>query len=385
MIKRVKNIISKFFPDSFTGRLSIVIIILWVFMAIFSPFIANNKPILAKSINGWSMPILSAGDVKENFEYSFKINPIIPYKYDDLDLKNSFKPPLTSGLNGIHLLGTDLVGRDIAAGMVNGARVAFIIASIAIILSFVFGIFIGLTIGFYGDNGIKRNLLQQISIVLIIIFSMYYLIHIVQDGFTIYTIIPLLILGIIGYILDVLFGKISIKKYGLPIDLIVQRLFEIQESVPGLFIILAFVAIVVKISLFTIPLILAFLHWMTFAHHARAEALHIRGEEYVQSAKASGMSDLRLLWKHVLPNALPHLLVVVAFSFSGVILIESTLSFLGIGLPLEEISWGKILAEARKSPKSWWLAVFPGLAIFLVLYSFNTLGDILSTYQRNQK
>ena len=167
MIKRVKNIISKFFPDSFTGRLSIVIIILWVFMAIFSPFIANNKPILAKSINGWSMPILSAGDVKENFEYSFKINPIIPYKYDDLDLKNSFKPPLTSGQNGIHLLGTDLVGRDIAAGMVNGARVAFIIASIAIILSFVFGIFIGLTIGFYGDNGIKRNLLQQISIVLI--------------------------------------------------------------------------------------------------------------------------------------------------------------------------------------------------------------------------
>jgi len=227
--------------------------------------------------------------------------------------------------------------------------------------------------------------LQQVLIVVLSIFFIYYVSHLIRDGISFHTILPVVILGLIGYFFNMYLGKIPLKKYGVPIDIFVQRLFEINESLPGLFIILAFIAIVTKTSLMAISMILAFLLWMTFARHARAEAIQIREEEYIKAAKASGVGDLRLLVRHILPNALPSLLVVAAFSFSSVILLESTLSFLGIGLPLEEMSWGKILAEARKSPKSWWLAVFPGLAIFLVLFSFNTLGDTLATYQRKQK
>jgi len=379
-IKKYKRLI----PQSVMGKMAILIIILWIFTALFSPFLANNKPIIANGPEGWTMPIFAKSDINDFDKYSFTINPLIPYRFDDLDLEHSFLPPFSKGKNGIHLLGTDQLGRDITAGMINGARVAFVVATSAILLSFVFGIFIGLVIGFYGDKGIRRNLLQQIFIVFAAIYFVYYFIHLVQDGITFYSVFPLLLIGFLGYVINSILGKLPIKKYGLPIDIFVQRLFEINESVPGLFIILAFVAIVVKATLITISLILAFLVWMTFARHARAEALVIKEEEYIQSARSSGLGDYRILIRHILPNALPTLLVVVAFSFSGVILIESTLSFLGIGLPLEEISWGKILTEARKTPKAWWLAVFPGLAIFLVLYSFNTLGDYMANYQRNQ-
>ena len=239
-------------------------------------------------------------------------------------------------------------------------------------------------IGFYGDSGIRKNLAQQLFLLLLLIFLIYYLSHLFKDGLSISTIIPILILSVVGFFVNRLLGRLPIKKCGLPIDIFVQRLFEINESLPGLFIILAFVAIVTQSTLLSMSLIVTFLMWMTFARHARSEALQLREEAYIASAKASGMSDLRIMIRHILPNALPSLLVVTAFACSGVILLESTLSFLGIGLPLEEVSWGKILAEARRTPRAWWLAVFPGLAIFVVLYSFNTLGDILANYQRNQ-
>ena len=382
MIGRFIKKYRKYIPSTLTGKIALTVIIFWIATAILSPFLANNKPIIAKGSNGWQMPIFSNQNVKADTEFSFKINPIIPYKFNDLDLNNTFRPPLSKGKKGIHLLGTDQLGRDITAGMINGARVAFIVAILATSFSSIFGIFVGLIIGFYADSGIRRNILQSVFIVSIFIFFIYYLIHLAKDGITFYSLFPVLILGIIGYFVNIFLGKIPIKKYGFPLDIMVQRLFEINEGVPGLFIILAFLAILTKSTLFSVSMIMAILIWMNFARHARAETLQIREEEYIQSAKASGLGDWRLLVRHILPNALPSLLVVMAFSFSGFILMEATLSFLGLGLPLEEVSWGKILAEARRYPKAWWLAIFPGLAIFLVLYSFNTLGDILANYQR---
>ena len=384
MMKKIRVLLGKYMPSNQSGKVAVVLLLLWVLVAIFSPFIANNKPILAKNSEGWSIPAWSTSEVKASDVYTFQINPVISYRFNDLDLENSLKPPLSHGKNGIHLLGTDKLGRDIAAGMVNGARVAFIVALFVISLSAVFGIFVGMLIGFYGDSGIQKNVLQQLLIVLLFVFLVYYLVHFFRDGVSFASLLPIILLIVVGYFGNQLLARIPIKKYGLPMDIVVQRLFEINESLPGLFIILAFIAIITQSSLLSISLIITFLMWMTFARHARAQALQIREEAYIASAKASGMTDLRLMVRHILPNALPSLLVVAAFACSGVILLESTLSFLGIGLPLEEISWGKILAEARRTPKAWWLAVFPGLAIFVVLYSFNTLGDFLSTYQRNQ-
>ena len=118
--------------------------------------------------------------------------------------------------------------------------------------------------------------------------------------------------------------------------------------------------------------------WTDFARFARAETLAVKGETYIQSARVLGYDSLRILFIHILPNILPTLLVVICFNISSAIILESSLSFLGIGLPVEEISWGKLLAEGRNM-KLWWLVVFPGFAIFVVVLCLN----ILATHFQN--
>ena len=155
--------ISNLFPSSFAGKFAVGVLLIWIFVALFSPFIANHAPIIAKSDSGWSMPIFSKKVSSKTKIYTFAINPLIKYRYDDLNLESTLKPPLYRGQKGIHLMGTDNLGRDVAAGIVHGARVSLVIASTAILLSLLFGIFIGLVIGYYGDHGIKRNLVHAIE------------------------------------------------------------------------------------------------------------------------------------------------------------------------------------------------------------------------------
>ena len=144
-------------------------------------------------------------------------------------------------------------------------------------------------------------------------------------------------------------------------------------------VLLALLAIIAKPSIQSLILILAFLIWPTVARFSRAEMLKIREEDYIHSGKVLGLSDLRIIFKHALPNALAPIMVVVAFGISGAILLEATLSFLGLGLAFDEVSWGSLLSEARKNFKAWWLALFPGIAIFLTIASFNIIGDRIQT------
>lgn len=340
--------INKWIPKSKSGRLALGLIFFWMLIAIFSPILEG----------------------------------VVGYRFDQLNPESGLLSPLSPGANGLHLLGTDQLGRDLAAGMIHGARLAFLISFLTITLSLILGLFIGLAIGFYGDRGIKRNAIQVFIWVICIVLGLYYFISVLKEGMNTYNLIPLVIVGLLLIITEKVISQLTFRKYSMPIDLTVQRLFELRESLPGIFIILSVASIFATSSIYSLAFIMAILYWMTFARHARAETQAIKEEDYIISARSSGVSDFRLMMSHILPNALPTILVIVAFSFSSVILLESSLSFLGIGIPLEEVSWGKILASARKSPRAWWLALFPGLAIFLVLYSFNTLGDYYSQFQR---
>ncbi|MFT6335504.1 MAG: peptide/nickel transport system permease protein [Saprospiraceae bacterium] len=329
-------------------RFSIFIIIIWILIALFAPFLES---------------IFGAG-------------------FSELQPENGLLPPLSNSGDLFHLMGTDYLGRDLFAGMIHGARVAFIVAIASVSISLILGLPVGLLIGFYGDGGIRKNLIQQVIIFIAIVISVYYLMSMISDGLVSYNVFPFLGVIAITIGLDKIVGKMSIRKYGVPLDIIMQRLFELREGLPGLFIILSLAAIITFQSIFSVAIIISILFWMTFARHARAETMHVKEEDYIMSALSSGVSDFRLLFYHILPNAMPSIFVIIAFTFGAVILLESSLSFLGIGLPVEEVSWGKILAGARKSPKAWWLAVFPGMAIFLVLFAFNSLADYFSQYQR---
>ena len=121
---------------------------------------------------------------------------------------------------------------------------------------------------------------------------------------------------------------------------------------------------------------LALTNWPTVARLARGEFLKSKTMDYVVAARAMGASDFRTIFRHVLPNTLAPIFVTATFGVASAILVESTLSFLGFGVPPSTASWGAILSSARQIlPSGWWLTAFPGMAIFLTVTSYNLVGE----------
>ena len=118
--------------------------------------------------------------------------------------------------------------------------------------------------------------------------------------------------------------------------------------------------------------------WTGIARFIRAELLKVRNLEYIEAAHALGYSESRTLLKHAIPNSLSPVLISIAFGIASAILVESTLSFLGIGVPAETMTWGSMLSSARQSPSAWWLAIFPGFAIFITVTWYNLVGEGLT-------
>lgn len=163
----------------------------------------------------------------------------------------------------------------------------------------------------------------------------------------------------------------------IPVDIMVSRLIEVMVSIPALFLIIALIAIS-KPSLFMVMVVIGLTSWADIARFIRGELLRVRSLEYVEAAQAMGFSDWRVLVRHAIPNALSPVLVSVAFGVAGAILVEATLSFIGVGVPAETYTWGKLLTGARANTGAWWLAILPGMAIFITVTMFNLLGDGLS-------
>jgi peptide/nickel transport system permease protein len=210
-----------------------------------------------------------------------------------------------------HRLGTDDLGRDVLARMIHGARVSLIVGLVATAIALVVGSLFGAIAGYYGGAA----------------------------------------------------------------DWLVSRLIEVVLCFPFLFLLLGIVALF-KPSLLTIVIALGLTSWTSEARYVRGEFLRIRDLEFAVAARASGARDARIIFRHLLPNALAPVLVSASFGVAYAILIESALSFLGFGVPLPTASWGSILAAAQEHiDYAWWLALFPGIAIFTTVAAFNVIGD----------
>lgn len=174
----------------------------------------------------------------------------------------------------------------------------------------------------------------------------------------------------IGVILGALAGY-----FGGIIDIIVSRLIEIMLTIPTFFLIITVVAFLPQ-SIFNIMVVIGITNWPTVARLTRGEFLKSKSLEYVVAAQALGASHFRTIFRHVLPNTLAPIFVAASFGVASAILIESTLSFLGFGVPPSTASWGSILFSGRNlMPSGWWLTVFPGFAIFLTVTSYNLVGE----------
>ena len=173
----------------------------------------------------------------------------------------------------------------------------------------------------------------------------------------------------IGVIVGGLMGYFS----GLT-DMLGMRLVEIFEDIPTLFLLLTFVAFFGR-SLYMMMVIIGITGWSGYARYVRTEFLKLRKQDYVQAAVASGLPLSSILFRHMLPNGIAPLLVAVSFGIAGAILSEATLSFLGLGV-VDAPSWGQMLDQAVKSSSfNWWMAVFPGGAIFMTVFAYNLIGE----------
>jgi peptide/nickel transport system permease protein len=180
----------------------------------------------------------------------------------------------------------------------------------------------------------------------------------------------------VAMFIGVLLGIIS-AMVGGRVDDVIMRLTDLSLTLPGVLIALA-VAATVGPSLTNVILIIALLYWAQFARMARGEALSIRERDYVQAAYAIGCSPLRILRLHIFPNLVNTMIVLATLEVAAAILLESTLSFLGVGVPPPTPTWGIMVADGRQYVElGWWTVTFPGLAIMLTVLAVNLLGDTL--------
>ncbi|WP_235297723.1 ABC transporter permease [Portibacter marinus] len=349
-------------------KIAIWVIIGYLAIALFHPFIANDKPIVCKINERLYYPIFDDQPIDLSAS-EWKVMALIPYSASTIDTKASFQPPFKSN----HILGTDILGRDTLAGIFKGTEIAVKIGFISVFLATFLALIIGLSVSYLKRFPIRLSRIQFVIIILSFLFLVYYSWISMFKGF-LFFMVPLLGLLMVNGILAWLIPH-KWKTMNLPIDVFYLRLVEAMKAIPGLIFVLMCVSLFNEFSVSGLTLILAFLMWPSISRFIRAESMKILVQDYITAARAYGASGFRILLRHVLPKLFTSLSVIIAFSISSAIIIESTLSFIGLGVPIEQVSWGSLLKEAQRNISAWWLAVFPGLALFILILCLNIVGE----------
>jgi peptide/nickel transport system permease protein len=163
--------------------------------------------------------------------------------------------------------------------------------------------------------------------------------------------------------------------YGGKVDALLMRFVDIMLAFPTFFLILAVIAIL-EPNIYTIMAVIGVTGWMDVARLVRAEFLSLKERDFVDAGRAIGISNARLIFRHILPNALSPVFVAATFGVAGAILTESGLSFLGLGVQPPDPSWGNILTSGKDNIEiAWWLSLYPGLAILITVLSYNLVGE----------
>ena len=178
----------------------------------------------------------------------------------------------------------------------------------------------------------------------------------------------------ISTFIGVMLGAIT-GYYGGWVDRVIMRFVDIMLSIPTFFLLLAVIAFL-EPGISNIMIVIGLTSWMGVTRLVRAEFLSVKEREFTQSARAIGAGDMRIIFRHILPNSMAPVLVSAVLGVAGAILTESALSFLGIGVQPPTSSWGNILTIGKDNIEiAWWLSVFPGVAILVTVLAYNLLGE----------
>lgn len=301
-----------------------------------------------------------------------------------VDLFNTLQRPF----GDLFYLGTDELGRDLLSGLIHGLRLALKIGLMASGISFAVGAFLGLVSTYYGDNHFRLSLLDVLILILSVGVSYFYTFQVFgvlvfneSSGALLF--LTRLFISVSFIVLPLFVSrkvsrKLKIKSFFLPLDSLTGRLIELFNAIPKLILILACAMLFDEPSAYQVAIILGLTSWTSIARLTRGEVLKIKYQEFVEFAKSSGLKDWRIIWRYIFPNTLTPVLITIAFSISGAVLFEATLSFLGLGVPVEEVSLGNLLMQGKRNMDAWWLIVFPGSILFLLVLSLNLLGRGLS-------
>ena len=183
-----------------------------------------------------------------------------------------------------------------------------------------------------------------------------------------------LIAVLISLLIGVVLGGLS-GYYGGWVDNVIMRVVEIMYCFPTFFLIMMVITFLGP-SILNVMIVIGLTSWAGLCRLVRAEFLSLRERDFVQAAKVQGVSDRRIIFRHILPNAMAPVYVSATLSVGGAILVESALSFLGLGVQIPQASWGSILTAGKiYIDYAWWLTLFPGVAILLTVLSFNLIGE----------
>lgn len=299
----------------------------------------------------------------------------------DLDLhlaQANTSPSLSSGL----LFGTDYLGRDVFALILNGAKYSMSISLFSATLGTMIGVLFGTLGGFFGDNKLKLTRATLLVSIGLIPFFVHYINLSTKLGnpngliFSFFIIVSSILIGYLLMNFLSLFSKLR-KPLAIPVDFLNMKFIEILFAIPTYFVLLAMSGIFDP-SIYSLIIIIGITSWPRTALLIRTEMLNIREMDFVHSLKLGGIPWYQTLVKHAIPNAISPVIVNFVFFASGLLVVESTLSFIGIGLPGDIISWGKILAGFKHNSANWWTALFPGLTIFFTILSFHRVGRMIS-------
>lgn len=348
---------------------------IFVMVGLCHAIISNDRYIIAKTDEG-----IEFFSRKESVKWGFR--GLIPYAYNTIDNANRSRSPFeqqdVKSLYFRHWLGTDSLGRDVLAGLVYGSFIALQVGLLSVLFSLLIGIILAYFSGYHGDSHLR---IYKKHIPALLIISAVLLFYIVYSSMLV-SVILLIALFAIWHLAIRMAPRVQSKTRGLAFDLIIFRVIDIINSIPGLFLILILLSLFREATVWNVIWVIVLLRWPVITRHLRAEILKIKEEDYIMAARSIGFPDWYIYWKHILPMAISPVLIVLAFGFGTAVLLESTLSFLGIGMSVDQVSWGAIIKQARLNFDLWWLAIFPGLAIYFVIMLFNSLGTTINRHIR---
>lgn len=305
-------------------------------VAVLSPVIAGTKPVacyykgriffpcLGYFRDSWENPIFTTDKFRNQYHKNLPLKDpnswaVWPLVFQDpvqrlrKDWREGYpENPIgdVGSPNRFNLLGTTTKGVDVFAHLVHGTRLAILVGFVSMGIASVIGITLGALAGYFG--------------------------------------------GVL--------------------DMLLSRLIEIVMCIPTLILILALIAVLERPTVWHTMVVLGVTGWTGIARLARAEFLKLKSLDYTTAARAMGAGNARIIFRHILPNALAPVLVPITFGIASAILIENALRFLGLG-DLSGASWGTLLNEGRQNLKMWWLITFPGTAIFLTVMAYNLIGE----------